>query len=402
MAVIHQNNFDSLVAGAKLTDWVDLKGSWAVANTRPVSGANTFGSSADGDIAIYTGSPARLDQEVQVDFVVPPGGAIASVRTFMRISLDGTSYYSVRLLSVNNTGYNLQAMWGTPDGQGPIGDFINNALSVVAGDTVHLSSKIVGSTIYATVWKNSDTKPNPQITATSTRVTVAGYPGIGNVFNGASVPAYADNFIYGDTAPAGAPSGAITSQPNPDGQTVGPITFSTSGNPTSAVATFTPDVGTAVQVTATLGSNTGLIPAQVLAPASYTLSITLTNAIASAVLAGNSFVINAIGGNPQPSDAAAPFSVQVTIPLTSLGGASVANLTGLKWAWHDQPTPDLFTTGPTDKGSAEVTDSLGVIVIPLPNSGKTASGQVGHIEITNSDGNPASTYSVFAGPWAVD
>lgn len=96
------------------------------------------------------------------------------------------------------------------------------------------------------------------------------------------------------------------------------------------------------------------------------------------------------------------FVAKITIPLLLIAGGPALNLTGLKWAWYDQATPDLFTGPPTDRGNAETTDGSGVIVIPLPNSAKTASGQIGHIEITDSNGDPTVAYRVFAGPWAVD
>lgn len=89
----------------------------------------------------------------------------------------------------------------------------------------------------------------------------------------------------------------------------------------------------------------------------------------------------------------------VSITLTTNGTTPAASLSGLNWAWFDQTTPSAMLA-PTDKGTGESTDAAGLLVIPLPNSTKTA-GQVGWLIVTNSDGNPATNHSVFAGPATV-
>lgn len=89
-----------------------------------------------------------------------------------------------------------------------------------------------------------------------------------------------------------------------------------------------------------------------------------------------------------------------TITLASAAGVLATGLTGLKWAWFDQATPDLFTA-PTDKGSAELTDGAAVITVDLPNTTKT-SGQVGWLIVTNSDGTTAMVHKAFSGPVAVN
>lgn len=88
-----------------------------------------------------------------------------------------------------------------------------------------------------------------------------------------------------------------------------------------------------------------------------------------------------------------------TLNLVSAAGAAIISAAGLKWAWFDQITPDLFAA-PTDQGSVENTDDSGVLVVNLPNSTKTT-GQVGWLIVTNSDGNPATVHKAFSGPVAV-
>ena len=63
------------------------------------------------------------------------------------------------------------------------------------------------------------------------------------------------------------------------------------------------------------------------------------------------------------------------IDLVSLQGSPKSSLTGLKWAWFDQPDPANFNA-PTDKGSAEVTDSGGTLDLTLSNTTLTT-GQTG-------------------------
>lgn len=94
-----------------------------------------------------------------------------------------------------------------------------------------------------------------------------------------------------------------------------------------------------------------------------------------------------------------PAQRSVTLLLVGADLAPAANLTGLRWAWFDQATPNLFAA-PTDKGTVESTDANGQIVIPLPNS-QLAIGGIGWLVVTNSTGNPALSHNAFSGPVAV-
>jgi chitodextrinase len=90
----------------------------------------------------------------------------------------------------------------------------------------------------------------------------------------------------------------------------------------------------------------------------------------------------------------------VTLTLVNAAGAASANLANLKWAWFDAATPSGFAA-PTDKGAIETTDASGVVTIPLPNT-TLASGQIGWLIITDSDGNPATNHKAFSGPAQVN
>lgn len=73
----------------------------------------------------------------------------------------------------------------------------------------------------------------------------------------------------------------------------------------------------------------------------------------------------------------------VTVTLTSDGTTPRASLTGLKWAWWDQITPNL-AEWPTDRGSAETTDGSGVLSISVKSN--LPVGGIGYLVVTNSDG----------------
>ena len=103
----------------------------------------------------------------------------------------------------------------------------------------------------------------------------------------------------------------------------------------------------------------------------------------------------ASGGGPPPSG-----DPTITLTLNSAPSTPAANLSGLKWAWFDEITPDLFNA-PTDTGAVETTDGSGVLVITLPYTTLT-SGQVGFLIITDSNGVPSFDHSGSFGPLAID
>lgn len=110
-------------------------------------------------------------------------------------------------------------------------------------------------------------------------------------------------------------------------------------------------------------------------------------------------VRNQLGYGPlsTPSNSLTPKATTATIKLvTHPSGSAVPGLSGLKWAWFDQSTPDNFLA-PTDKGTSEVTDSSGNITVEIPNT-KLQRGQIGWLIITNSNGNISTTSQVFSGP----
>lgn len=98
---------------------------------------------------------------------------------------------------------------------------------------------------------------------------------------------------------------------------------------------------------------------------------------------------------PAPVDVARTASID----LVSASGVPVDAGPSLKFAWFDQATPDRFGT-PTDTGIVTI-DTGGTVKVPLVNSAK-ASGQVGWLVVTNSDGDPGTVHKAFSGPVRVD
>lgn len=74
----------------------------------------------------------------------------------------------------------------------------------------------------------------------------------------------------------------------------------------------------------------------------------------------------------------------LTLTLENGAGAPAASLTGLKWAFFDQPTPDAFLA-PVAKGTTESTDGSGVIVVSITGTDLDA-GANGYLIVTDSDG----------------
>lgn len=88
----------------------------------------------------------------------------------------------------------------------------------------------------------------------------------------------------------------------------------------------------------------------------------------------------------------------VTINLVNASNVAQTGLSGLKWAWFDQNQPQSFMQ-PTDSGAAETTDGSGVLTITIHTN--LSSGSVGWLDVTNSDGNPATAHKAFSGPVVV-
>lgn len=107
-------------------------------------------------------------------------------------------------------------------------------------------------------------------------------------------------------------------------------------------------------------------------------------------------------GNPPPaaltvSQPSVPATRSIALPLTTDGTTPVAGMTGLKYAWFDQVTPDAFTA-PLLKGNNGVI-SEGVFNLELAGT-TLAADQTGCLLLTTSNGDPLQDPAalVFFGP----
>lgn len=99
---------------------------------------------------------------------------------------------------------------------------------------------------------------------------------------------------------------------------------------------------------------------------------------------------------PYEAQEGVPALPKCEITLTDASGNLSASLSGLKWAWFDQVTPDLFAT-PTDQGSTGSTDLSGVFSQDLSGTALTV-GQTGWLTITDSTGSAGFDHNGFSGP----
>lgn len=99
---------------------------------------------------------------------------------------------------------------------------------------------------------------------------------------------------------------------------------------------------------------------------------------------------------------AAAVATTVSITLTTDGTTPAASLTGLKWAFWDEVTPDLFAAAPVAKGAAETTDASGVFSASITGTALTV-GATGYLIVTNSDGTTTQGAALkgYVGPVTV-
>lgn len=161
----------------------------------------------------------------------------------------------------------------------------------------------------------------------------------------------------------------------------------------TGAGTYAVQSGNLTALGLSLDTNTGVISGS--SPVAGTQNIVIRKTATSgspATADTNSFAITI---------AAAPAS-SVALTLTAPDGTTPrANLTGLKWAFFDQVTPDLFAA-PTAKGAGETTDGAGVLALNITGTA-LAPGAIGWLDVTDSDGTITQSPSAkaFSGPVVV-
>lgn len=95
--------------------------------------------------------------------------------------------------------------------------------------------------------------------------------------------------------------------------------------------------------------------------------------------------------------AAGALATSVTLTFNDRNGTPRSNLTGMKWAFFDQTTPNNLGM-PSAKGVSATTNSAGVTVVNITGTG-LAPGAIGWLIFSNSDGTATQSNLIsFAGP----
>ena len=134
-----------------------------------------------------------------------------------------------------------------------------------------------------------------------------------------------------------------------------------------------------------------------LGTASSTVSIGATAAVIN--LVGSNCTQTATSGTGAVTVGPPVAATTVAITLVNTLNNPRALLSGLKWAFFDQATPDLFGL-PVAKGIGEVTDGSGILAIDITGTALYA-GNTGWLIVTDSDGSAATAHKAFCGPVVV-
>lgn len=89
----------------------------------------------------------------------------------------------------------------------------------------------------------------------------------------------------------------------------------------------------------------------------------------------------------------------ISVTLTDANNLPLPSLTGLKWAWWDTATVSS-QVAPSVTGTGATTDASGVLSVTTLTGSTLSAGQIGWIEVTDSDGTVTQSPvgKVAAGP----
>lgn len=172
-----------------------------------------------------------------------------------------------------------------------------------------------------------------------------------------------------------------------DGSTTVTVALSgpTKGQCNTASTNFT------VTISGAIGGNIVITPTAVAGCTFTPTSLTLSSGTPSGTFtvtpttAGvKSIAVTNDGGWTNPNAINYTAYRVLSVTLNDRSGAVKSSLTGLRWAFFDQATPDLFLT-PVSKGSTGTTDGSGVFYQEISATSLGAGG-VGWLIISDSDG----------------
>lgn len=259
---------------------------------------------------------------------------------------------------ITNTG-NGSGSWTATSGVGASGCTVNSTSGILVSSTLGTA----GSYTITLQRTDGSTVPSAQTVTKTVGLTISGSGAATEVTisgpSSGAVGVASTNFTVGA-----------------DGTITGTVVVTPSDS--SGGGTFTPS-----SVSISSGSPTGTFTYTPVS--SGAKSITVTN--------------NGSLSNPSALTYTASSSTRtVSFALTTNGTAPAADLSGLKWAFFDEVTPNLFNA-PTAQGTGATTDSSGTISITITGTSLTA-GQIGWLILTDSNGtvtqNPPA--KAFSGP----
>lgn len=216
------------------------------------------------------------------------------------------------------------------------------------------------------------------------------------------------------------PTGVITLQPRPDGQVqrfVGTTTDAETGMYSISRVSGELIIG---PIEFSIENDQFEIAQTMFDPGQYRATITVTGSGGTAPVSGLSdFSILGVDGggdivpdvsegavtlsgasaqqaNAMSTGAAVVVGRKARIMLVGRAGAPLAPMTGIKWAWWDQPTPDLFDGPPVHNGVLGVVDPNFELEFDLPKS-ELAPGGIGCLAITDDNGDPDDGHKAFFG-----
>jgi hypothetical protein len=356
MTTIYSSNFDSDTAGNLPAGWASKVGTWSVTTNGAVSGANALASStnADGDVALYTAASALADMRISTSQkTVANGVRYPIIGHVLRADSANANNYTVVFSTTTTSGFNVLFFKKVGGTYSQLGSAVAVNLARVVGDTLNITCEIIGNTINVYAGVNTAPGATPVATKTDASITAAGYAGVYNSKDTATIAMSIDNFVLDNTVTISAATATTLTGPTSgvvgtasaaftvgaDGPITGTVTVTPSDggaggtfSPTSVAissasptATFTYTASSAGAKTISVTNNGGLsnpssIDYTAASAASTVSSVTVSPSTATVSGGGTQQFTATVAGTNSPSQA-------VTWAVTS--GVGTINSSGL-------------------------------------------------------------------------